>query len=190
MRARRLLVGALTAWLVIVLCITWHLGAPDDDALLDDEVLPPAAAGPPPPPPAPPAAPPPPAPPDDVGAAVANATIVATARSRVAAEAARQPEDEEADGAHTALQGAAVELLTSQSECGIQTFTGRTSARASSVYDGGDARLAAGRHGAALAFDADSATSFHSACGLPNSPWWVSCMRTRRPESGPPTRPR
>ena len=41
------------------------------------------------------------------------------------AEAAQQPEGEAADVEHTALQGAAVELLTAQSECVIQTFTNR-----------------------------------------------------------------
>ena len=42
---------------------------------------------------------------------------------------------------HTALQSAALELLTADNECGIQTFTGRTRAEASSVY-GGDTNLA------------------------------------------------
>ena len=37
---------------------------------------------------------------------------------------------------HTALQSAALELLTADNECGIQTFTGRTRAEASSVYGG------------------------------------------------------
>ena len=35
---------------------------------------------------------------------------------------------------HTALQSAALELLTADNECSIQTFTGRNRAEASSVY--------------------------------------------------------
>ena len=112
-----------------------------------------------------------------------NATsIAAAARSRVAAEASAY-HDDNADGVaeqvgpeHAALQGAAVELLTAQSECGIQTFTNRHTARAKSVYDDEvqGRSFAGSRHGAERAFDADSATSYHSACGLPAAPWWIS----------------
>ena len=78
---------------------------------------------------------------------------------------------------HAALQGTAVELLTAHSECAIQTFTGRHAAQASSVYSAGGTAtdpLEANRHGAALAFDADSTTAWHGACGLPNAPWRLS----------------
>lgn len=109
-------------------------------------------------------------------------SIVASARSRVAAEAGSMHDDnsdgiaEEVGPEHAALQGAAVQLLTAQSECGIQTFTNRHTARSKNLFDGdvGGASLAGSRHGAERAFDADSATSYHSACGLPAAPWWIS----------------
>ena len=81
-------------------------------------------------------------------------------------------------------QGLAVKRLTAQSECQIQTFTGRSVAIASSVYSGAEptsamtnedaGKLAAQRHGAALAFDADTTTAWHGACGLPSAPWWLT----------------
>jgi hypothetical protein len=182
-RTRRLLVGLLTVWLVVVVYVALQLDAPalpEEPEAVRDPAL--AARG---EPPATVSAVPPTvantsvtaedgAPSDSASNAstsgASGASIVSAARSRVAEEAARRPEDEELDVAHTTLQGAAVELLTAQSECVIQTFTNRLTARASSIFDAG----ADGRHGAALAFDADSATSFHSSCGLPNAPWWIT----------------
>ena len=190
MRTRRLLIGLLLVWVLILGFVATRLQVPAEvEAELEQPIEQPATAAttktpvalidPPSPPPV-----------DDATATgsstdavdssatatSANASIVAAARSRVAAEAAQRPVDEEADVEHTALQGAAVELLTAQSECMIQTFTNRLTARASSVYmgDGAERAVARSRHGAALAFDADVATSYHSACGLPNTPWWVS----------------
>ena len=92
--------------------------------------------------------------------------IVGAARTRVVA-------DHEVGGhdgsEHVALQDAAVELLTSQSACTVQTASssGRA-AYASSVYRGSDGLE---RHPAAHAFDGDEFTFFHSSCGLPMSPW-------------------
>ena len=106
---------------------------------------------------------------DDAAEALNGTSIAAAARSRVVAEAAKSTEEED-EPEHLALQDSAVALLTAQSECGIQTFTGRRSSRASSIY----ADDSAAKHGPSLAFDADSATSFHSACGLPMAPWWLS----------------
>ena len=113
-------------------------------------------------------------------------SIASAARARVVAEASRQA-DEAAVAAddrhraplrnatlHAALQGAAVQLLTGQSECDIQTYRTRHAARASSVYAGEEPQLASARHGAPLAFDADSSTSFHSTCGIPAFPVWLS----------------
>ena len=64
--------------------------------------------------------------------------------------------------------------LTAPSECALQTFTGRGGARSSSVYSSSADELAVQRHGATLAFDADTTTAFHSACGLPSAPWYLS----------------
>ena len=47
---------------------------------------------------------------DSANATAATPSIVEAAKSRVAAEAAQQPEGEDADVEHSALQGAAVEL--------------------------------------------------------------------------------
>ena len=108
---------------------------------------------------------------------VASASLVSAARARVVADAA-QPAAEEGNVSaapvveHAALQDAAVELLTSQSACTLQTASrSQQSARASSVYRGTDGLE---RHGPSHAFDGDAATFFHSACGLPHAPWWLS----------------
>jgi len=69
-----------------------------------------------------------------------------------------------------------VELLAEETECAIQSFTGRAGAEASSVYrsDSRSPRLALERHGASLAFDADTSTGWHGACGMPSAPWWLA----------------
>ena len=84
----------------------------------------------------PPAAPP--APPADESA-TRDSLDEARARIKASADDVRDggawdggTPDEHSE--HTKLQGAAVELLTAQTECGIQTYTGRTGAHASSVY--------------------------------------------------------
>ena len=67
-------------------------------------------------------------------------TVVSMARQRVQLDASRMEEGIPTTGEHAALQGAAVALLTANSECNIMTFTGRNGARASSVYTGDTAR--------------------------------------------------
>lgn len=104
-------------------------------------------------------------------------SLVATARFRIVAEAnrsVREDEGSQADPAveHVALQDAAVELLTSQSACVVQTASSsHRSARASSVYTSSDGLE---HHAPSHAFDGDPATFFHSACGLPMKPWSLS----------------